>query len=110
MKNLILLFFLSAGLVLHLSAYGQTSIEITGTVKSSDGAVQGAQVDFYDLKDEFLGNCITGPNGRFTSERKIAIGKTIKLKVSKPGYTDFEKTISMSRSGDAGEFMLQSSS
>jgi hypothetical protein len=106
MKNLILLLaiFLTGGL--HISLFGQTTIEITGTIKSPQGVIQGARIDFLDPADEFLGNSITGPNGKFKSENKMLIGKTIKIKVSKSGFETLERNYKIDRNGSAGEFML----
>src|SRR6185295_2326470 len=91
----------------QLSIYGQSTVEIIGIVKSQQGALQGAEVTFLTVNDEFQGNCISGPDGKFKSQYKIQIGKTIKIKITASAYTTYEKTFTVERSGNAGEFMLK---
>ena len=107
MKNIIVLITLVLSLGLKISLFGQTTIEISGTIKSSQGALQGAEIDFLNLNDEFQGNCVSGPNGKFKSENKMQVGRTIKIRVSKTGYETSEKTYKIDKMGDAGEFMLK---
>ncbi|MEO5889939.1 MAG: carboxypeptidase-like regulatory domain-containing protein [Ferruginibacter sp.] len=106
MKNLIFSsLFLIIGFPALLNA--QTTVVIKGIVKSPDGAVQGARVDIFDVRKVLLDNSITGPTGSFRSERKIKIGTTIKIKISKLGYETAEIDYEIDSKGDAGQFLLQ---
>lgn len=105
MKTLITLCSLFLTIALPVILRAQTTT-IVGIVKSPDGAVQGARVDFFDGKT-LLDNSITGPTGSFKSERKLKIGKNIKIKISKPGYETFEIDYEIDSTGDAGQFLLQ---
>ncbi len=87
--------------------YGQTTVELTGTVKSSQGAVQAVEITFLTLQDEFQGNCISGPDGKFRSQYKTQIGKTIKIRLSSTGYDVYERTVTVDKTGNLGEFMLR---
>lgn len=107
MKCLFVLYSLVSGFCLQAALYGQSATEISGTIKSKQGVVQGAQVEFYDLNNEFQGNCISGPTGKFTSEKKMAIGRSIRIKINTTGYKIVEKDIKVNTNGDAGEFMLE---
>jgi len=104
-KVFFLLFLLNTGL--HLTLPGQTSVEVSGIIKSSQGALQGAEVAFFDINDEFQGNCISGPDGKFKSQNKMPVGKTIKIKVIRSGYETYERMYRIDRIGNAGEFMIQ---
>jgi len=106
MKRIIASLILLAGIGLPISLFGQSAIEITGTIKSSQGALQSVEVAFFGLDDEFLGNCISGPDGKFKSQYKLGVGRTIKIKISRTGYEPFEKTFKIDKIGNAGEFML----
>lgn len=86
---------------------GQSGIEVTGFVKSQQGALQGAQVDFLDINDNFISNSVSGPNGKFSSDMKVAMGKTIKIKVAKEGYENSLKVVKVEKGGNVGEFMLK---
>jgi hypothetical protein len=83
-------------------------VVITGIVKSPDGAVQSARVDLFDEKNNLLDNGITGPDGKFKSEKKMKIGKTIKIKINKAGYEVYEIDYEIGNTGNAGQFLLQS--
>jgi hypothetical protein len=107
MKNLIFFFTLFSSLNLEITMFAQAKIEINGIVVSSEGAIQGARVDFYDLGNQLLENSITGTNGKFKSEKGITIGQKIKVRVSKTGYETLEKEYSVTNTGDAGRFLLQ---
>jgi hypothetical protein len=107
MKRIIGLLSVLVCLCWQLSTYGQTTVEITGIIKSQQGALQGAEVTFLTVNDEFQGNCISGPDGKFKSQYKVQIGKTIKIKITANEYSTFEKTFTVERSGNAGEFMLK---
>lgn len=91
---------------LYSIADAQTVI-ITGIVKSPDGVVQSARVDLFDEKNNLLDNGITGPDGKFKSEKKMKIGKTIKIKISKAGYEVYEIEYEIDNTGYAGQFLLQ---
>lgn len=104
MKKILSLLFLTG---LHCHLYAQVFTEITGTIKSPQGAMQGAEITFLNLNEEFEGNCISGPDGRFKSQSKFQLGRTVKIKVSASGYETAEKTLKVDSTGNAGEFMLQ---
>jgi hypothetical protein len=101
------LFILFLTLGFQFKTRAQTTVEISGTIKSPQGVVPGARVDFLDEKEVFLGNCMTSTNGRFRSEAKILIGKTIKIRVIKSGFENLERDYTVDNAGDAGEFLLQ---
>jgi hypothetical protein len=107
MKKIFALALLIASLGLQMQSYGQSAVGITGTVKSDQGALQGATVSFLDLNDNFQGNCVSGPDGKFISQNKMPVGKAVKIRIAITGYQPFEKVIQIDRSGNAGEFMLQ---
>jgi hypothetical protein len=107
MKKMILLVVLIASLGPKMQSYGQTAVGITGTVKSAQGALQGATVSFLDLNDIFQGDCVSGPDGKFISQNKMPVGKAIKIRITITGYQPFEKVFQTDHSGNAGEFMLQ---
>lgn len=102
-------FYLILGIFIsfQLHSFSQTTIEVTGTVKSAQGGVQGAQIDFLEQKDDFISNSITGPSGRFKSDAKIAVGKSIKVRVSKYGFETLVKLVKVDKTGEVGEFMLK---
>lgn len=107
MKKIIVLLTLLISIGLQISLKGQTAIEIRGTIKSSQGALSAADITFLDLDDVFQGNCVSGPDGRFKSQYKLQVGKTIRIKISKTGYEPYERTFKIDKTGNAGEFMLQ---
>lgn len=107
MKYLFVLYSLILGFSLQANLYGQSAIEVRGTIKSKQGAVQGAVVEFFDPNNEFQGNCISGPTGKFISEKKMAIGIALKIKVNASAYQSVEKNIRVNTNGEAGEFMLE---
>jgi hypothetical protein len=59
------------------------------------------------LKEAFLTNATTGSTGTFRSEKKLPVGKMIKIRVSMYGYENLEKQIKIEKTGDIGEFLLQ---
>jgi len=107
MKHTLILIILILRFGCQSYIFSQTTVQVSGTVKSAQGAIQGAEVSFLKLNDEFESNCISGTDGKFRSETKMQVGKSIKIKVKIKGYKPSEKTYSISRTGDAGEFMLK---
>ena len=107
MNKLLVLLTVTLGVCVWLPLYGQSGVEITGVVKSPQGALQGAQISFLSVNDDFQGNCISGPDGRFKSQNKMPVGRTVKIRISSAGYEPFEKLYEIDRSGNAGEFLLQ---
>ena len=106
MKINIILLLLFSSFGLHITTYAQTVV-ITGIVKSPDGVVQSARVDFFDERNNLLDNSITGPDGKFRSEKKLKIGKTIKIKITKAGYEEYGIDYDIDNTGDAGQCMLK---
>lgn len=106
MKNIIVVLTLLFSPGLQTGIFGQTTIKVGGTVKSPQGALQGAEIDFLSLNGEFQGNCVSGPNGKFSSENRMQVGRTIKIRIKIRGYKTTEKTYKIGKTGNAGEFML----
>ena len=104
--SLLILLLCTAWLV---SLYGQTTVGITGIVKSPAGSVQNATITFVSMGDEFLSNCTSGPDGMFKSLYKFQVGKTIKIRVTANSreYDDLEKVYAVEKNGNAGEFMFK---
>src|SRR5215475_6062093 len=86
MKRIITLLMLLFLVVVQVSLHAQTTVEITGIVKSAQGALQGAEITFLTVDDEFQGNCISGPDGKFKSQYKMKIGKTFKITIGAKDY------------------------
>src|SRR5258706_12234368 len=107
MKRIVSLLIPVLYLGMQLPVYGQVTVEVTGTVKSPQGALQGAEIIFLTINDEFQGNCISDPDGKFKSQYKFQPGKTIKIRITGAGYDTYEKTFQIDRTGNAGEFMLE---
>lgn len=106
-KYLPVLYSMITAFCLQAHVYGQTAGQISGTIKSKQGVIQGAQVEFYDLSNEFQGNCISGTNGKFTAEKKINLNRTLQVKINATGYKPLVKNLKVQTNGDAGEFMLE---
>jgi len=104
MKKKIALFTLFC-ILTEMTLYSQT--QISGSVRSAEGALQNVTVEFYDLSGNPLDrSTITDPYGKFKSEKKIAIGSTIKIKLHKDGYQTMEKEYKVDETGDAGEIPM----
>ena len=82
MKSTIILLSLVSGIICSFPLNAQTTVELSGVIKSKQGAVQGARVDFFDSREAFLTNATTGPSGTFRSEKKLPVGRVIKMRVS----------------------------
>jgi hypothetical protein len=90
-----------------LALFGQNTIEITGKIKSSQGALHSVEIRFYTSNGNFLSNCISGPEGEFQKLLRIDTGATIRIRINKPQHREIDRVIRINRPGFIGEFMLQ---
>jgi hypothetical protein len=91
----------------QVALYGQITTEITGTIKSPHGAMHSVEIRFNTTNGNFLGNCISGPDGKFQTQLRIDTGATIRININKPQYREIDRVIRINRTGYIGEFMLQ---
>lgn len=109
LKNYLFFFILFCACAFQNALYGQATVQVSGTVKAQQGAIQQAHVEFLNLNDEFQTSGITGTNGVFRSEKKLAVGRTVKIKITMAGYRTLVKDMKITATGDAGEFRLERS-
>ena len=79
-----------------------TSVNVTGTVKSSGLPVAGATVKYGYNR----GSTVTGTDGSFTLPVDIAEGESVEVTITKDGFADIVKTVSDAMSAAIGEVVF----
>lgn len=79
-----------------------TSVNVTGTVKSSGLPVAGATVKYGYNR----GSTTTGTDGSFTLPVDIAEGESVEVTITKDGFADIVKTVSDATSAAIGEVVF----
>ena len=107
MKNKLVISILFLGFFAQTHLYGQTSIEISGTIMSPRGPEPGVQVELYNSNGSFITTCLTDINGKFKTIRKLNVGQTVQIRINKKEFQPFEQTYRIDKTGNAGELMLE---